>query len=293
MRGEQLEALERYDEAFALLGEVRPRDNFVLRRYFGAITNRAMIVAEMGRLDEAAIELDRLVTIAADAGDLSYQCIAHFCRTRLATYRGDPRAALDRAREALEVAERMGLAGFRPAPGSRSAERTCSPGAPRRRWPLSRTPSAPPPPTLSRRASASRCSPALPTLTSRWATWNARSPSPLRERQRRAARSVSGAADAFSPALGRCAPPAPAKYAAEIVRLLDSAEAVARHCAARIYEPLILEERARLARACGEEDEAQSNLRDALRLYWEMGAHGHGRRLDKEFGDDAGAARVA
>ena len=36
LRGDQLEALERYDEAFALLGNVTPRDSFVLRRYLGA-----------------------------------------------------------------------------------------------------------------------------------------------------------------------------------------------------------------------------------------------------------------
>ena len=112
------------------------------------------------------------------------------------------------------------------------------------------------PDALSTRASASRCSPALPTLTSRWATWNGRSPSPLREAAASGSTKRLGAADAFLARSRTLRATGPAKYAAEIVRLLDSAEAVARHCAARIYEPLILEERARLARACGEEDES-------------------------------------
>jgi len=66
---------------------------------------------------------------------------------------------------------------------------------------------------------------------------------------------------------------------AEIERMLDSAADVAQHCAAGVYEPAIHEERAHLARRCGRLDDAERELQEALRLYREIGAHGHAARL--------------
>src|SRR5262245_11885216 len=113
LRGDQRQALERYDEAFALLGNVRPRESFFLRRYLGAGTNRAMIIAESGRLAEAAREIERIRRIALEARDMTYVCIADHCRGRLAIYRGVPSEVLAHARAVFETAERLNAPGFR------------------------------------------------------------------------------------------------------------------------------------------------------------------------------------
>ncbi len=113
IRGEQRLALQRYDEAFRLLGNVTPSDRFVLRRYLGASANRLMIVAEAGRLDEAHVEAERLLAIAKESRDLPYVCIAALCFFRLASFRGHSAEALRHAREAFETAERLGALGFR------------------------------------------------------------------------------------------------------------------------------------------------------------------------------------
>src|SRR5262249_31517464 len=119
VKGESLRALELYEEAFNLLGESAPRDNFVLRRYLGALANRWMIVAETGRLEDASRECARLLALAEQACDLSYQCIAHLCLNRIGSYRGDAREALRHARAGIDAAERLGVMSFRI--GSRTA----------------------------------------------------------------------------------------------------------------------------------------------------------------------------
>src|SRR5262249_15059999 len=113
IRGEQRLALQRYDEAFRLLGDVAPSDSFVLRRYLGASANRLMIVAEAGRPDEARAEAERLLAIAEESRDLPYICIVHFCFFRLASFLGHSAEALRHARAALDTAERLGALGFR------------------------------------------------------------------------------------------------------------------------------------------------------------------------------------
>jgi adenylate cyclase len=51
-----------------------------------------------------------------------------------------------------------------------------------------------------------------------------------------------------------------------------------------IYEPMIVEEEARLAELEGDRSACDTNLREAHRLFVEMGATGHARRLAKELG---------
>src|SRR5262249_57683353 len=98
-----------------------------------------------------------------------------------------------------------------------------------------------------------------------------------------------GAADAFL-ARARVLLGAPdASDAAEIQSMLDAAESVARHCAAGIYEPLIHEERGRLARRVGRAEEAEREFREARRLYAERGASGHGPRVAAPAGGRRGA----
>ncbi len=53
---------------------------------------------------------------------------------------------------------------------------------------------------------------------------------------------------------------------------------------ARVYRPQVCEERAELARLRSDEAACTRELREALRLYTEMGATGHAERLAREQG---------
>ena len=67
---------------------------------------------------------------------------------------------------------------------------------------------------------------------------------------------------------------------------IDAALTRATECVnetgARAYLPMVIEERARLARLTGDDAAAERELREAHRLYEEMGATGHAARLAKE-----------
>src|SRR5207237_5264118 len=76
---------------------------------------------------------------------------------------------------------------------------------------------------------------------------------------------------------------------ADVEGALDAAAAVARHCSGRVYEPVIAEERARLAALRGQHEEAARGLAEALRVYAEIGARRHVRRLAAEI--EGGRAR--
>jgi len=69
----------------------------------------------------------------------------------------------------------------------------------------------------------------------------------------------------------------------EIEATLDRADALIRQKGARAWAPLICEERARLAH-CLDDAAAERHLREAHRLYAEMGATGHAERVAKELG---------
>ncbi len=53
---------------------------------------------------------------------------------------------------------------------------------------------------------------------------------------------------------------------------------------ARVYRPQVCEERAELARLRGDEAARDRELREAHRLFTEMGATGHAERLARELG---------
>jgi class 3 adenylate cyclase/tetratricopeptide (TPR) repeat protein len=69
---------------------------------------------------------------------------------------------------------------------------------------------------------------------------------------------------------------------AEVEGILDEAAALVRDTGARAREPLIRLERAELARLVGDDARRRSELREAHRLFSEMGATGHAERLAKE-----------
>jgi hypothetical protein len=80
----------------------------------------------------------------------------------------------------------------------------------------------------------------------------------------------------------RCARGADARD--EIEQTLDSALELVEETNGRAIEPKLLEERARLAGLRGDAAACDLGLRDAQRLYTEMGATGHAERLREELG---------
>jgi adenylate cyclase len=72
--------------------------------------------------------------------------------------------------------------------------------------------------------------------------------------------------------------------ASEIDAALARAHALIEQTSARAYEPSVHEERAMLWTLLGDAPAAQRELREAHRLYTEMGATGHAERLARELG---------
>jgi class 3 adenylate cyclase/tetratricopeptide (TPR) repeat protein len=76
----------------------------------------------------------------------------------------------------------------------------------------------------------------------------------------------------------------PARELETIEASLSRAEDLVRETGARLDLPSLHEERARLAQALGRPSDADRELREAHRLYTEMGAGGHAERLAEELG---------
>jgi hypothetical protein len=70
----------------------------------------------------------------------------------------------------------------------------------------------------------------------------------------------------------------------ELEECVELGEVLCRDTGMRIHLPPLLEVRATLAERRGDSQEARRHLREAHRLYTEMGATGHAERLAKELG---------
>jgi adenylate cyclase len=70
----------------------------------------------------------------------------------------------------------------------------------------------------------------------------------------------------------------------EVERTVERAEALCQETSVRVHLPPLLELRAALAERRGDPQEARRQLREAHRLYTEMGATGHAKRLANELG---------
>jgi adenylate cyclase len=97
------DALARADESAARSAELlgyNPYTNF--------IRLRGLVLAEFGRLAEAARALDRALELAREQGDEELVIWTHLAEVLLAERYGDVPGALGHARQALEQAERLG-----------------------------------------------------------------------------------------------------------------------------------------------------------------------------------------
>ncbi len=67
---------------------------------------------------------------------------------------------------------------------------------------------------------------------------------------------------------------------------LEGARSEIQRCGARVYEPDLMVERARLAQLIGDDATSQRHLREAQSLFTEMGATGHAERVARELSRD-------
>jgi class 3 adenylate cyclase/tetratricopeptide (TPR) repeat protein len=289
LRGEQKRALEHYDEAFALLGDTVPTDGFLQRRYFGAATNRAMILGESGKLPEAVRKMRWILDKARESNDLTYQSIARLCLSRLSLYRGEGREAVEHAEQAIETTERLGALGFRTTArlalgGAHLVARDHA----QARAALE---------DASTVASAESIGPnQMLMLRARLA--EARFHTGDREGALRLAEEAAvaaggmrrlGAVEAFL-SFARLLLASGSDRLTEAEAALDRAVSVARRCSGRVFEPMIGEERARLAGLRDDHDAAERGFHGTLELYREIGATGHARRLAAELAPPAASA---
>jgi len=68
----------------------------------------------------------------------------------------------------------------------------------------------------------------------------------------------------------------------EVEQTVERAEILCQETGMRVHLPALLEVRAALAERRGNPHEARGRLREAQRLYTEMGATGHAKRLASE-----------
>jgi len=281
LRGEQKRALEHYEEAFALLGDTVPTDGFLQRRYYGAATNRAMIMGEAGRLPDAVRKMRWILEKAHESNDLTYLCIARLCLSRLSMYRGEGREAVEHAEQGIEMTERLGAPGFRTTArlalgGALLVARDYAQAraALEDAFGLATPDSIGPNQMLMLRARLAEA---------RFRTGDREGALRLAEEAAKAAVGVRrlGAVEAFL-SFARLLLASGCDRLGEAEVALEAASDVARRCSGRVFAGPIGEERARLAGLRDDHDAAGRGFTAVLELYREIGATGHARRLEAE-----------
>jgi class 3 adenylate cyclase/tetratricopeptide (TPR) repeat protein len=244
--------------------------------YFAPLVyaNRGLVLAWAGRIDEALPPLQRAIERATDRGDLAAGGFAHGYQATLERWRGSPQAALAHGRQAVELAEQVGTpTGLKAACYQLGHALLCNGQLDEARAELERG-----------------------LAIERGRGWEAASLAALAETRAglgdlegacEAAREAVAVAEAtgqpeIAPRLAlaralRCAD-GPASGPA-IESALDRALELVEASGARIHRPEILEERAELARLRGDDAAREHELREARRLYTEMGASGQVARL--------------
>jgi class 3 adenylate cyclase/tetratricopeptide (TPR) repeat protein len=273
---------ERVDRARALVEELAGGFDTVAAFAESAmgsvvLANRGFGLTCAGRLGEAGSMLDHAIENAIAQGNLMARDVAHGYYALLERHRGFPPAALAHGRQAVELAEQVASpAGLRQALYHLGHAHLVN-------GDLEQAHSV-----LERGLATGRGRHFSVRLLSALAETLAR----LGEHDR--ARETAREAIVVANATGQ--PEIPAQIAlARALRLGDGIESegpigaaleraieLIEEFGARVYRPQVCEERAELARLRGDEAARTRELREALRLYQEMGATGHAERLSRE-----------
>jgi adenylate cyclase len=243
---------------------------------------KGYILAELGELEEARRLLEQGRKIAREQGDTETVGFSHAVSAWLAVYQGEPEAALGHARQALEIAERIGSS------YSRAQAWTSLGWAETLRGQWRSAVDA-----LERSAAIARESRSSAFDAVRLALLG-ESHLGLGDPQRARALVTEGVETARAQVnvsfetlatlslarvlLGSAGAAAREQIEAALARALQ----LVRETGAKAYEPLIHVELAELARQSGDEDERERELREAHGLFSEIGASGHADRLAGE-----------
>jgi len=248
--------------------------------YISLLWQKGGVLGAMGRLAEATRDLDRALELAGERGELDSAGFAHNIYSQTSNYAGDAAAALRHARQALETADKMGSAAatvlaLAALGAAHLLKEEWSEAAAALEQALA---------TARERRAGLLLEPSiLAYLAEAYAG------------QRRPRRALAAAKETLAVAQRqgsrRFEVPAHlalarvllrgrgAKAKGEIEAALARALALVEETGTRLYEPFIRVELAELARLTGDEEAARRELREAHRLFTEMGAAGHAARL--------------
>jgi adenylate cyclase len=244
---------------------------------------KGTLMVELGELEAGRRLLELGRKIAREQGDIEGVGWSHMWSTELAYFQGEPEAALAHAQQTLEIAERIGDSFSRAwawfylgsAEHMRSQWRRAIDAIERSR-------------AIAREGRTGVEAEALRLALLGEAHLGLGDPERARDLVQesleiaRAQGHVPGEMHASiglaRVLLGSAGPAAHAEIEAALGRALE----LARETGAKAYEPLVHVELAELARQNGDEDGHERELREAHRLFTEIGASGHAERLAGE-----------
>jgi class 3 adenylate cyclase/tetratricopeptide (TPR) repeat protein len=246
-------------------------------------TVKGFFLTHLGELEEARRLIEQGRKIAREQGDIETVGFSHQHSAGLAYFIGEPEAALGRARQALEIAERIGSA------MSRSYAWSWLGRAEQLRGEWRRAIEAP-----ERCGAIARKGHTVGELECWRLALLGESYLGLGDPQRARTLAAEGLAIArvrghvaaethaslalARVLLGSAGPAAGAEIEATLARALE----LARDTGARAFEPLVHVELAELARQSGDQGGRERELREAHRLFAEIGASGHAEHLAAE-----------
>jgi adenylate cyclase len=225
---------------------------------------KGSVLAQLGELEEARRLLEQGRKLAREQGDTEVLGMSYGISAGLAVFQGEPEAALGHARQALEIAERIGSSYSREQAWISLGRAEALRGQWRRAVDA-----------LERSAAIARESRSLAFDALRLALLG-ESYLGLGDRER--ARSLVTKGVETARAQGNAGAAARAQIEAALARALQ----LVREAGTKAYEPLVHVELAELARQSGQEEEHQRELHEAHRLFSEIGAGAHAERLAGE-----------
>jgi adenylate cyclase len=270
------------EEAIEILGGAAAAEanRSPMNPYLRLLSFRGSGLAASGRFGEAQVALDRALELTLERGDLTFANMIHLFGAYLESWRGSPSGALAHARQSVEYAERAGTpfslanaylaVGWAHLGNEESEEARTSLEHALAIAPGYRAQNAH---VLAHLADA--CAGLGDYARAREAAAEAVAIAD-REGVRRASIQIS-LARVLRSADGLAAE-------REIEAALDRALELVEETGSRVFVPEVHEERAQLARLRGDDATRERELREAHRLYTEIGATGHAKRLAEELG---------
>jgi adenylate cyclase len=279
------EALASSDEGLAL-GQGDPQVGLELagyRPWLGVLWVRGRILGTLGRLGEAARELDQAIAEADRYGDWTTVGALREASVQLCDFAGDVRAAVAHGRAAVEVAEKTGNQAIRVLAFGALGLASVLDGQYREAGDVLGQALAI---ARERRASLQIEAQLLARLArARLGLGDGESARRTAEEaiavaRRRGTRTFEIEGQLV---LGRALIHAGARHG-EVQAALDAAASLVEETGAKGYQPLVHLERAALARAVGDALARESELRAAHRLFTEMGAPIRAAEVERDLG---------